>query len=97
MNYEVEMASVRTDMKLLMIEYNRIVKSRSKNASGDPQEREKIRDELTSTANKFARDYSNLRSRYGDLMFQQDLEEIADKDKADLFLKFKMAQNSKNN
>lgn len=97
MNYEVEMASVRTDMKLLMIEFNRIVKSRSKNASRDPQEREKIRDELTSTANKFARDYSNLRSRYGDLMFQQDLEEIADKDKADLFLKFKMAQNSKNN
>ncbi|GAH74818.1 unnamed protein product, partial [marine sediment metagenome] len=37
------------------------------------------------------------RSRYGDLMFQQDLEEITGKDKADLFLKFKMAQNSKNN
>jgi len=97
MNYEVEMASVRTDMKLLMIEYNQIVKSRSKNASRDPQEREKIRDELTSTANKFAREYSNLRLRYGDLMFQQDLEEIAGKDKADLFLKFEMAQNSKNN
>jgi len=40
MNYEVEMASVRTDMKLLMIEFNRIVKSRSKNASRDPRERE---------------------------------------------------------
>ena len=97
MNYEVEMASVRTDMKLLMIEFNRIVKSQSKNASRDTWEREKIRNELTSTAKKFARDYSNLCSRYGDLMFQQDLEEIAGKDKADLFLKFKMAQNSKNN
>ncbi|GAG85106.1 unnamed protein product [marine sediment metagenome] len=97
MNYELEMASVRTDMKLLMIEFDQIAKSRSKNASREPREREKIRDELTSTANKFARDYSNLRSRYGDLMFQQDLEEITGKDKADLFLKFKMAQNSKNN
>jgi len=65
MNYEVEMASARTDMKLLMIEFNRIVKSRSKNVSRDPREREKIRNELTSTAKKFARDYSNLRSRYG--------------------------------
>ena len=97
MNYELEMASVRTDMKLLMIEFDQIAKSRSKNALREPREREKIRDELTSTANKFARDYSNLRSRYGDLMFQRDLEEIAGKDKADLFLKFKMAQNSKNN
>jgi len=97
MNYDEEMKLVRTDMKLLMIEFNRIVKSRFKNASREPHEQEKIRNELTSTVNKFARDYSNLRSRYGDLMFQQDLEEIAGKDKASLFLKFKMAQNSKNN
>ena len=97
MNYEVEMASVRTDMKLLMIEFNREVKSQAENASRELRGREKIHDELTSTANKFARAYSNLCSRYGDLMFQQDLEEIAGKDKADSFLKFNMAQNSKNN
>jgi len=97
MNYYEEMKLVRTEMKLLMIEFNRIVKSRFKDASREPHEQEKIRNELTSTVNKFARDYSNLRSRYGDLMFQQDLEEIAGKDKASLFLKFKMAQNSKNN
>ena len=97
MNYEEEMASVRKDMKFLMIEFNRVVKSQSENASREPREREKIHDELNSTANEFARDYSNLRSKYGDLMFLQDLEEITGKDKADLFLKFKMAQNSKNN
>jgi len=97
MNYEEEMASVRTDMKLLMIEFDRIIKSRSKDALREPREREKIQNELTSTANKFAKDYSNLNSRYGDLMFLQDLEEISGKDKANLFLKFKMAQNSKNN
>jgi len=97
MNYKVEMSSVRTDMKLLMIEFNRIVKSRSKNVSRDPREQEKIRNELTSTVEKYAKDYSNLRSKYGDLMFLQDLEEIAGRDKASLFLKFKMAQNSKNN
>jgi len=97
MNYDKEMKLVRTDMKLLMIEFNRIVKSRSKNASREPHEREKICDELTSTANKFAKDYVNLSSRYGDLMFQQDLEEITGKDKASLFLKFKMAWNAKNN
>jgi len=97
MNYEEEMASVRTDMKLLMVEFNRIVISRSKNASKEPHEREKIHNELTSTANKFAKDYVNLSSRYGNLMFQQDLEEIAGKDKASLFLKFKMARNAKNN
>lgn len=97
MNYEEEMASIRKDMKLLMIEFDRIVKSRSKNALREPREREKIQNELTSIANKFAKDYSNLHSRYGDLMFLQDLEEISGKDKANLFLKFKMAQNSKNN
>ena len=97
MNYDEEMKLVRTDMKLLMIEFNRIVKSRFKNASREPHEQEKIRNELTSTVNKFARDYSNLRSRYGDLMFQQDLEETSGKDKASLFLKFKMAWNAKNN
>ena len=97
MNYDEEMKLVRTDMKLLMVEFNQIVKSRSKNASKEPQEREKIRDELTSTANKFAKDYVNLSSRYRDLMFQQDLEETSGKDKASLFLKFKMAWNAKNN
>ena len=97
MNYEEEMVSIRKDMKLLMIEFDRIVKSRSKNALREPREREKIQNELTSIANKFAKGYSNLHSRYGDLMFQQDLGEIAGKDKANLFLKFKMAQNSKNN
>jgi len=97
MNYDEEMKLVRTDMKLLMIEFNRIVKSRFKNASREPHEREKIRDELTSTVNKFAKDYVNLSSRYRDLMFQQDLEEIVGKDKASLFLKFKMAWNAKNN
>lgn len=97
MNYDEEMKLVRKKMRSLMIEFNQLIKSRVKNASREPQEREKIRNELFLTANKFARDYNNLRSKYGDLMFLQDLEEIAGEDKADLFLKFKMAYNAKNN
>jgi len=85
MNYEKEIALVRGDMKLLMIEFNQIVKSESLNASRDPQ----IRNELLITANKFAKDYNNLQSKLMDLFFRRDLEEIGGKDKADLFIEFK--------
>ena len=41
MNYEEEMASVRKDMKFLMIEFNRLVKSQSENASREPENEKK--------------------------------------------------------
>ncbi|GAH36605.1 unnamed protein product, partial [marine sediment metagenome] len=44
-----------------------------------------------------AKKYNDLQSKYMDLLFLSDLSEIAGKDNANLFLKFKMAQNSKNN
>ena len=85
MNYEKEVALVRQDMKLLMIEFNRIVKSRSLEASRDPQ----ARDELFETGNEYAKKYHDLQSKLMDLFFLSDLEEIGGKDKADLFLRLK--------
>lgn len=85
MNYGKEIALVRQDMKLLMIEFNQVVKSGSLDASRDPQ----ARDELFETGNKFAKKYNNLQSKLMDLFFLSDLEEIGGKDKADLFIKFK--------
>jgi hypothetical protein len=96
MNYEEEMCLIRKEMKSLIIEFNQIVKCKSKMPL-DPQEKERICNELFITANKFARKYNNLQSKYMDLLFFSDLSEIAGKDKANLFSKFKMAQNSENN
>jgi len=96
MNYEEEMCLIRKEMKSLMIEFNQIVKCKSK-MSLDPQEKEKICNELSITANKFAKKYNDLQSKYMDLLFLSDLSEISGEDKANLFMKFKMAQNSKNN
>lgn len=84
MNYGKEIASVRQDMKLLMIEFNRVVKSGSLDASRDPQ----ARDELFETGNEFGKKYHDLQSKLLDLFFLSDLEEIGGKDKADLFMKF---------
>ena len=89
MSYEKEIASVRVDMKLLMLEFNRIVKSMSLDASRDPRARNK----LFITANEFAKIYHDLQSKIMELFFLSDLEEIAGKDKADLFLKFKKGLN----
>lgn len=96
MNYEEEMCLIRKEMKSLMIEFNQIVKCKSKMPL-DPQEKEKICNELSIIANKFAKRYDELQSKYMELLFLSDLSEISGKDKANLFLKFKMAQNSENN
>ena len=96
MNYEEEMCLVRKEMKSLMVKFNQIVKFKSKMPL-EPQEKEKICNELYITANKFAKKYNDLQSKYMDLLFLSDLSEIAGKDNANLFLKFKMAQNSNNN
>lgn len=96
MNYEEEMCLIRKEMKSLMIEFNQIVKCKSKMPL-DPQEKEKICNELPIIANKFAKRYDELQSKYMELLFLSDLSEISGKDKANLFLKFKMAQNSENN
>jgi len=93
MNYEEEMCLVRKEMKSLMVEFNQIVKHKSRSALRDLQ----IRNELLVISNEFAKKYNNLQSKYMDLLFFSDLSEIAGKDNANLFLKFKMAQNSKNN
>jgi len=85
MSHEKEIALIREGMKLLMIEFNRIVKSRSLDASRDSQ----ARDELFATANEFAKKYHDLQAKIMDLFFLSDLEEIGGKDKADLFIKFK--------
>ena len=85
MNYEKEITLVRQDMKSLMIEFNQIVKSKSLDASRDPQ----ARDELFEIGNEFGKKYSNLQSKLMDLFFFSDLEEIGGKDKADLFLRLK--------
>ncbi|MBA7555466.1 hypothetical protein ES705_48129 [subsurface metagenome] len=96
MNYEEEMCLVRKEMKSLIIKFNHIVRFKSKMPL-DPQEKEKIHNELYITANKFAKKYNNLQLKYMDLLFFSDLSEISGKDNANLFLKFNMAQNSKNN
>ena len=93
MNYEEEMASIRKKMKSIMIEFNQIVKCKSHSASRDPQ----IRNELFTLSNEFAKKYNDLQSKYMDLLFLSDLSETAGEDNANLFLKFKMAQNSNNN
>lgn len=85
MSYEEEIALVRQDMKLLMIEFNRVVKSRSLDASRNPQARNK----LFETGNEFAKKYHDLQAKLMDLFFLSDLEEIGGKDKADLFLRLK--------
>jgi hypothetical protein len=93
MNYEEETALVRKEMKALMIEFNQIVEFKSLRVSRDSS----ARDELFITANKFAKKYNELQSKYMDLLFLSDLEETLGEEKASLFLKFKMAQNAKNN
>jgi len=93
MNYEEEMHLVRKEMKSLMREFNQTVEYKSRTALRDPQ----ICNELLTISNEFAKRYNDLQSKYMDLLFLSDLSEIAGKDKASLFLKFKMAQNSKNN
>ena len=93
MNYGEEMASIRKKMKSIMIEFNRIVKCKSRSASRDPQ----IRNELFTLSNEFAKKYNDLQSKYMDLQFLSDLRETSGEDTANLFLRFKMARNSKNN
>jgi len=97
MNYEEEMCLVRKEMKCLMIEFNQIIKYKSKMLLDHLREKEKICDELSIIANKFAKKYNNLREKYMDLLFLSDLEETAGEEKTSLFLKFKMAWNAKNN
>jgi len=96
MNYEEKMYLVRKEMKSLMVEFHEIFKSKSK-IPLDPQEKEKICIELLITANKFAKKYNDLQSKYMDLLFFSDLSEVAGEDNANLFRKFKMSRNPENN
>jgi len=96
MNYEEKMYLVRKEMKSLMVEFHEIFKSKSK-IPLDPQEKEKICIELLITANKFAKKYNDLRSKYMDLLFFSDLSEVVGEDNANLFRKFKMSRNPENN
>ncbi|GAH66488.1 unnamed protein product, partial [marine sediment metagenome] len=48
-------------------------------------------------ANTFAKKYNDLQSKYMDLLFFNDLSEVAGEDHADLFRKFKMSRNPENN
>jgi len=93
MNYGEEMASIRKKMKSIMVEFNQTVKYKSRSASRDPQ----IRNELFSISNEFAKKYNDLQSKYMDLQFLSDIRETAGENTVNLFLRFKMAQNSKNN
>ena len=93
MNYGEEMASIRKNMKTLLVEFNHIVKNTAPNAS----EKSQAYFDLLITSNKFARDYHNLESRYLELMFLSDLEEIMGREKADSFLKFRKAWRPEDN
>jgi len=93
MNHEEEMALVRKEMKILLIEFNRIVKKMVPNASKGSQ----AYFDLLIIRDKFARDHHNLESRYLNLMFLSNLEEIMGKEKADSFLKFRNAWHPENN
>jgi len=96
MNYEEKMCLIRKEMKSLMIEFHEIMKSKSK-IPLVPQEKEKICIELLITANKFAKKYNDLQSKYMDLLFFSDLSEVAGEDNTNLFRKFKMSRNPENN
>ena len=93
MNHEEEMALVREEMKALLLEFNQIVKKMVPNALRGSQ----AYFNLLIIRDKFARNHRNLESRYLDLMFLSNLEEVMGKEKADSFLKFKNAQHPENN
>lgn len=90
-----EMNEIRQSMKQLIFEFNKEVHERAESATAET--RDKIEIELERSAEKFAKKYGDLQSRYTDLMFHQDLKEMVDKGKADLFLKVMMFRNAENN
>ncbi len=87
--------SLRINMQSLLLNFNQAVENRAKEATD--YTKEKIEAELERTVLSFAVEYGKLQQEYMDLLFQQDLEEMIDKSKAELFTRFKMMRNAQNN
>ena len=95
MSDTIEMQRVREEMKSIMREFNLISKEKSKGATEFNKAR--IIGDLKILADQFAKKYGNLQSRYTELMFRYDLEEIVGKGKADLFLKVQALRDAAGN
>lgn len=87
--------SLRINMKSLLLSFNQTVKNQAKKATS--YTKEKVEMELEKTARSFAAEYGKLQREYMDLLFQQDLEKMIGKGKAELFAKFRMMRNAENN
>lgn len=85
MSDTIGMLRIRDKMRSTMREFKIQIKEKAKNAT--EFNRNRITGELNALTEKFAKEYSDLQSKYSELIFHQDLEEIVGKDKAELFLK----------
>ena len=95
MSDTIEMQRVREEMKSIMKEFNLLTKNKSKEATELTKAR--IIEDLKVLADKFAKKYGTLQSKYIELMFHQNLEEIVGKGKAELFLKVQALRDAAEN
>ena len=90
-----EMIEVRQSMRSLIAEFSKTVDEKARQAT--VANSDAIKKELQVVADQFAKRYSDLQSKYMDLMFMQDLQGMAGMDRAELFAKFLMAGKAEEN
>ena len=90
-----EMNEVRQAMKALIFAFSKVVDAKARQATRENGDY--IKKELQIVADDFAKKHSKLQSRYMDLMFYQDLQEMAGTNKAELFARFMMSRKAGDN
>ena len=90
-----EMTNLRQSMKALIAGFGKVADEKARQAT--EKNEAVIKAELLIVADQFAKRYHDLQSRYMDLMFMQDLQEMAGADKAELFVKFLKAGKAEEN
>jgi len=88
-----EFLLIRYNMKIVLADFDKMVKRECQDVTHD--NRELIKKKLLVVAEKFAVEYSKLQSKYMELIFLEDLGEIAGERTAELCLEFMEKEESK--